>query len=171
MEPTDKQLLKQLTTGMTTTTLFCPHCYRPFLESDGKVKSKLLLRTQYRSMIDYISAILFVVTLIAWMLSVYVFRSVPWCSVRAHYLTIYVLIDRSDRYSSGFRCWCFLNNHRNSCYRIRTRPELAIDMLILIVKFGSISFMVEIMIEHCHCLLVHSVCSQQRMERNRRNRF
>lgn len=32
VEPKDRQLLKQL----TTTTLFCPHCYRPFLAEESK---------------------------------------------------------------------------------------------------------------------------------------
>lgn len=78
VEATDRQTLKNL----TTMTLFCPHCYRPFLKSDGKVKSRLLLRTQYRSMVDYISAILFVVTLIAWMFSIYVLRFHSKISIR-----------------------------------------------------------------------------------------
>ena len=59
VEAKDRQLLKQL----TTTTLFCPHCYRPFLQND---KDDKLMSSAYRSMLDYLSAIMFVVIPIAW---------------------------------------------------------------------------------------------------------
>jgi len=64
VEAKDGRLLNQL----TTTTLFCPHCYRPFLESVGEDESlkRRLLCTAYQSMLDYISAIMFVVIPVAW---------------------------------------------------------------------------------------------------------
>ena len=61
VEANDRQLLKQL----TTTTLFCPHCYRPFLEKVGN-EDVGDLSTAYAAMMDYLSAIMFVLVPLAW---------------------------------------------------------------------------------------------------------
>ena len=53
-----RQLLKQLTKN----TLFCEHCYRPFL----KERCQQELTTSYIAMLDLISAIVFVVVPIIW---------------------------------------------------------------------------------------------------------
>merc|ERR1712130_851706 len=58
IETKDKQLLKQLTVN----TLFCEFCYRPFLKD--KVHEELT--TPYVALLDYISAIIFVIFPIAW---------------------------------------------------------------------------------------------------------
>ena len=60
IEIKDKQLLKQLTAN----TLFCEFCYRPFLK-DKAVEEELT--TPYVALLDYISAITFVLIPIAWL--------------------------------------------------------------------------------------------------------
>ena len=58
IEAHDRRLLM----GLTGNILFCEHCYRPFLESEG---SKELI-SAYSAMQDYVSAILFVAIPIAY---------------------------------------------------------------------------------------------------------
>eukprot|EP01084_Bolivina_argentea_P175508 303918_1 len=49
---------------LTAQTLFCPHCYQPFLIYDGIVKNELV--SPFAPLFDYISAIIFLAVPIAW---------------------------------------------------------------------------------------------------------
>ena len=61
----DKKLLKQLTSN----TLFCQHCYKPFLKQNIKNE----LTTPYMALIDLISAVTFVIIPIAWITLILLF--------------------------------------------------------------------------------------------------
>mmetsp|Transcript_24909 Transcript_24909/g.39565 ORF Transcript_24909/g.39565 Transcript_24909/m.39565 type:complete len:121 (-) Transcript_24909:149-511(-) len=65
IELKDAQLLKRLTTD----TLFCEYCYRPFSKTDIHRE----LTTPYIALLDYISAITFVVIPVAWLPLVVIF--------------------------------------------------------------------------------------------------
>lgn len=62
IEYRDKRLLKQLAPN----TLFCSHCYRPILTSRSTEKIKRAMSTEFESLLEYTSAILFVVIPIVW---------------------------------------------------------------------------------------------------------
>merc|ERR1711971_846363 len=60
IEAYDRRLLM----GLTGNILFCEHCFRPFLVT----KRKKELISAFGAMMDYVSAILFVVVPVAWIL-------------------------------------------------------------------------------------------------------
>eukprot|EP01084_Bolivina_argentea_P175506 303912_1 len=49
---------------LTSQTLFCPHCYQPFLINDQMIQKQLV--SPFAPLFDYISAIIFLAVPIAW---------------------------------------------------------------------------------------------------------